>query len=235
MKLHRFYIHEMHNKYGPVELAESVWIHNEHLLNQWLKVLRYKVGDELVLFNDKEERLYAVKEIEFPHSVKLGLITELDRQVPEKRVTLLWALLKNDKNDWVIQKATELGVHEFVPIITGRSEKQTINIERSYKIIIEAAEQCGRADIPKLRDPILLHEALKEYGSENLYVCEQTHHQNEINDELNKAYVLVGPEGGWTDEEKKEFVNSNFKHLKLARFTLRAETACIIAVSKLLN
>lgn len=224
----------MHNKYGSIELSESVWIHNEHLLNQWLKVLRFKVGDELVLFNDQEERLYKIKEIEYPHSVKLGLVTELDRKLPTKKVVLLWAVLKKDKNDWVIQKATELGVRELVPIITQRSEKQNINIERAQKIIIEAAEQCGRADIPIIREPILLHEALAEYSNLNLYICEQHSQQDFINNSTNEVCVLIGPEGGWSDAEKAEFANLNLNHLKISNFTLRAETAAVIAVSKLI-
>lgn len=234
MKLHRFYIHEMHNKYGSIELGESVWIHNEHLLNQWLKVLRFKIGDELVLFNDKEERLYSIKDIEFPHSVKLKLVTELERTLPSKKIILIWAILKKDKNDWVMQKATELGVHELVPIISERSEKLNINTERAQKIITEAAEQCGRANIPIIREPILLHEALEEYGKLNLYVCEQ--HNQQLNNNISNdvACALVGPEGGWSDDEKAEFENRNLNHIKLSDFTLRAETAAVIAVSKLL-
>lgn len=230
MKLHRFYIHEMHNKYGKINMSEAVWIHDEGLLNQWLKVLRYRKGDELVLFNDQEERLYKISDIEYPHSVKLMMITELERKLPTKKITLIWSILKKDKNDWVIQKATEIGVRDLVPVISDRSEKTNINIDRAKKIIVEASEQCGRSDIPIIREPILLSEALAEYSS-NLFICEQGGNNN-IDNNFDEAKLLIGPEGGWSDNEKVRFKELSLNHLAISNFTLRAETAAIVAISK---
>lgn len=235
MKLHRFYIHEMHNRFGDIALGKEVWVHDEALLHQWLRVLRYRIGDELVVFNDAEERLYKIVKIEGDASVKLELITELERKLPEKEVYLLWSVLKKDKNDWVIQKATELGVHKLVPVLADRSEKTGLNIERAQKIIIEAAEQCGRGDIPEIREPIPLHEALEEYKDFPLYICEQHAPVEDTTTELKKLGVLVGPEGGWTDAEKDMFATAGLQHIAISDFTLRAETAAIVAISKLVS
>lgn len=235
MKLHRFYIHEMHNRFGDIALGKEVWVHDETLLHQWLRVLRYRVGDELVVFNDAEERLYKIVKIEGDASVKLELITELERKMPQKEVYLLWSVLKKDKNDWVIQKAVELGVHKLVPVLAERSEKTGLNIERAKKIIIEAAEQCGRGDIPEIREPIFLQEALEEYKDLPLFICEQHSSAVDTAIELEKLGVLIGPEGGWTDTEKVYFTEMGLQHIAISEFTLRAETAAIVVVSKLVS
>lgn len=230
MKLHRFYVHQMHNRFGPVELGHNVWIHDQPLLHQWLRVLRYNVGNKLILFNNQEERLYQISKIDGTVGVQLELVTDMTRLLPKNKVYLLWSLLKNDKNDWVLQKATELGVHKLVPIITKRTEKPFFDIERAQKIITEAAEQCGRADLPEIREPIVLSEAIAEYKDTPLLVCEQ-HDSSQMTLQSQSAVAfLVGPEGGWTDEEKQSFAIAGLNYVAISAFTLRAETAAILAV-----
>jgi 16S rRNA (uracil1498-N3)-methyltransferase len=126
-------------------------------------------------------------------------------------------------------------VHKFVPIIAARSEKTDINLDRAQKIIVEAAEQCGRGDIPELREPIGLHEALEEYKDLPLYICEQHSTSAQAMLELEKVGVLIGPEGGWTDEEKELFASLQLPHIMLSTFTLRAETAAVVAVANILQ
>lgn len=232
MKLHRFYVGGMHDKWGPTTLDHALWVHDERLLNQWLKVLRFRAGNELILFNDETDRIYKITKIEYPHSVHLELVTERERSLPNKHIYLLWSLLKKDKNDWVLQKATELGVRNFVPLMADRSEKTGFVIERAHKILVEAAEQCGRSDIPDIREPITIDEALLEYKDLPLFVCEQGA-DDPVLDDLEKLGVLIGPEGGWTDKERELFANNQIKQLAIAPFTLRAETAAVVAVAKL--
>jgi 16S rRNA (uracil1498-N3)-methyltransferase len=183
-----------------------------------------------VLFNGvNEEKLYRIDRIE-PDAIKITMLTEFERKLPKKEVTLLWSVLKKDKNEWVLQKATELGVSHFVPVISDRGEKTGLNIERAQKIIIEASEQCGRGDIPTIREPLSLVTAIKEYKDVlMLFVCEQGSDVGEQNTVAQSVGILVGPEGGWSDEERELFIQNNFPHLGLSDFTLRAETACIVA------
>jgi 16S rRNA (uracil1498-N3)-methyltransferase len=235
MRLHRFYVGGVHDKWGPLELTHEVWVHDARLLNQWLKVLRYRQNDQLVLFNDETERIYKIIKIEQPHSVGLELVTETERTVPSKHLYLLWSLLKKDKNDWVLQKATELGVRNFVPILAARSEKTGFDIERAKKIIIEAAEQCGRSDIPDVREPITIEEAVKEYAELPLFVCEQSTEKLSLDMGIQKIGVLVGPEGGWAETELEMFKEYKLQHIAIAQFTLRAETAAVTVAGKLLQ
>lgn len=232
MKLHRFYVGSVHDKWGPLELDHVMWIHDDRLLNQWLRVLRFRPNDQLVLFNDETERIYKITKIEFPHSVHLELVTELERKIPSKHIYLLWSLLKKDKNDWVLQKGTELGVRNFVPIIAERSEKTGFVIERAHKILVEAAEQSGRADIPDVREPITTATAVAEYTNMPLLICEQGEQSVDVK-ALEAAALLIGPEGGWSAAERQLFIDNNIQHIALSPFTLRAETAAIIAAAQI--
>jgi 16S rRNA (uracil1498-N3)-methyltransferase len=228
MRLHRFYV-------GPdLELSHDFWVHNEGLVHQWKNVLRMQPGQELTLFDGVEhERLYKIVEIK-DNGAHLIHVTDFERKLPKREIYLLWALLKKDKNDWVLQKGTELGVSHFIPLLADRSEKTGFNVERARKIIIEAAEQCGRSDIPNVRGPMNVKTALEESKDKvELYICEQD--GSDVTPSGNSAGILVGPEGGWSDNEKEFFQKNNLKHLNLHDFTLRAETAAVAAVTKLIQ
>lgn len=229
MRLHRFYIEP------TTPLKQDFWLHEPALLAQWQKVLRFRPGQEVVLFDGIEhERLYKITELK-PNEAHLEHVTDFVRQVPAKEITLLWALLKKDKNDWVLQKCTELGVRHFVPLLAERSEKIGFNLERARKIVIEAAEQCGRGDIPSVREPLTVATAIDDYQPKlQLLVCDKSKakEEPEIN---NPAGVLIGPEGGWSDAENTLFSTAGLALLDLHDFTLRAETACVVAITKLLQ
>lgn len=228
MRLHRFYVG------NKLEINHDFWLHDERLLNQWNRVLRFRDDQEVILFNETHERLYKIIEIK-PDEAHLIHVTDFKRKTPSKDIYLLWSLLKNDKNDWVLQKCTELGVSHFIPLLADRSEKTGFNVERSEKIVIEAAEQCGRSDIPNIREPMGIDTAITELGDKvQLYICEQ-HSSDDVESPNGAMGVLIGPEGGWSDHEKSLFKENNLKHLNLHDFTLRAETAAVAATTKLLQ
>lgn len=230
MKLHRYYLVD-------TDLTHDFWMDNPELFHQWTKVLRYDIGREVVLFNDKREvRLYKIVKIG-NDAVHVELVTEMDPQTPIRELYLCFALLKKDKNEWILQKGTELGVSHFVPLLTDRTEKTGWNRERAEKIVIEAAEQCERADIPRLREPLSPQKFIEEIKDDiEIVVAEQGDTEiSSINHQISKPMaVLIGPEGGWSDEEKQYFADNNIKHISLSGFTLRAETAAITAAARLI-
>lgn len=227
MKIHRFYTPDS-------KLDHDFWLKDETILRQWQSVLRFRPGQQVILFDGVEhDRLYKIVELT-KDEAHLELVTDYQRQLPKKNVYLFWSLLKKDKNDWVLQKCTELGVSHFVPMIADRSEKTGFNSERGKKIIIEAAEQCGRSDIPTLRDPLHVAKAIEQYQDKLiLAICEQGE-ADDLKDSSDVG-VLIGPEGGWSDAEKQLFKDQNLKHIAIHDFTLRAETAAVTVAGKVLS
>lgn len=234
MKLHRFYVGERWEREIQHFGDSRCWVQDKELTHQWQKVLRYRVGDELTLFDGSIEVLYKISEIK-NDEIALQKVTEISPKKPTKHVLLAWSLLKKDKNDWVIQKATEIGVTHFAPIESERSEKTGFNKERATKILIEASEQCGRIDIPKIDEPLTLSNVIKTYKQAyNLYICNEESDVNKIDLEDNIG-ILIGPEGGWSDKEIELLKNENINFLNLGHLTLRAETAAIVAATKILG
>jgi 16S rRNA (uracil1498-N3)-methyltransferase len=229
MRLHRFYVHPEEHK-----LAHKLWLRDERIIPQWQKVLRYRPGQEVVLFDGLEhERLYKIVEFD-KDAAHLEYIADFERKLPKKDIYLAWALLKKDKNDWVLQKCTELGINHFVPLLTKRCEKTGFNEERAKKIVIEASEQCGRGNIPNIREPMNPSTLIKELkGKVPILVCEQTG-INQIDTNLQKCVLMIGPEGGWSENELQLFDAQDVTKINLGDFTHRAETASIVAASKLL-
>ncbi len=229
MRLHRFYLAP------PIELKHDFWLHDERIIHQWRNVLRFQVGQELVLFDGfGHDRLYKLTEIT-DREAHLQHVTDFEPKTPKREIYLFFSLLKKDKNDWVLQKCTELGVSHFVPVLADRSEKTGFNLERAEKILIEAAEQCGRSDIPTVREPINIDTVINEFKDKiPLFICEQGEEGLDSNN-LESAGVFIGPEGGWSDREKSVFMQNQLLHINLHDFTLRAETAAVTACAKMLQ
>src|SRR5690606_2292821 len=114
-----------------------------------------------------------------------------------------------------------------------RCDKTGFNEERARRIVIEAAEQCGRSNIPSLREPLHPQKLIEELkDTKTIIVCEET--GSSTIPMTDQAVLLVGPEGGWSDDEKSYFAQAGITLANIGDFTHRAETAAIVAASKLL-
>ena len=228
MKIHRFYVPD-------VSLTQDFWLHDEALLHQWNNVLRFRPAQQVVLFDGQsEERLYQISELSKTEA-HLVMKTEMTRKLPKRHIYLFWSLLKKDNNELVLQKCTELGVTNFVPIISERSIRKDFNLERAKKIVIEASEQCGRSDIPAIREPLRLPTALDEYKNEiRLIFCDERGDNTDesLRGSDRPAGLFIGPEGGWSENEIKLFKSAGAIHANIHGLTLRAETAAISVVAK---
>ncbi len=227
MTLHRFFYDN--------DLTHNLWIDNPGLVKQWQKVLRFRIDDDLVLFNrSREVRLYKIDRMSNT-GVHLKLITEMKPQLPSAEVYLVWSLLKGEHNDLVLQKCTELGVSHFVPVISDRTIKSGFSIERAERIILESVEQCERADIPTISEPQDVKEAvnrLKKHAQ--VLVCMERQDSVTKADQSRPIAIVIGPEGGWSDKEKDFFAEEALDNMQLGQFVLRGETACIAAAAKVL-
>lgn len=230
MRVHRFYTGD------ELKLKKDFWIHDPAMLWQWNKVLRFREGQEVTLFDGLQtDRLYKIARLDKTEA-HLQMITELERTLPKRNIYLLWSLLKSDNNEHILQKCTELGVSNFVPLITDRTIKKEFNMERATKIVQEASEQCGRSNIPHIREPVHLQKALEEYKEHLMIFIAHKGHSTPGQYKPGQKYgVLIGPEGGWSEAEQEIFARENYAGLDLGDFTLRAETAAIVASAKLLQ
>lgn len=231
MRLHRFYI----SKTIPEEEFD---ITDKELIHQWKTVFRYNVGSQVIIFNgDGFDYLVMITSIR-----NLGATVEIIKKMkvknkPKLNIYLCAGVIKKDNFEFVVQKATELGVCAIVPVLCERSEKKNINMERLLKIAKEASEQSGRGDVPLIHEIVELEDLLKsDFLPHNKAVL---HLEGEyIGDYLSRNQTkdlafFVGTEGGWSEREIKVFAENNVMSVCLGPQVLRAETASI-AVSSLL-
>lgn len=175
--------------------------------------------------------------------VEFALLEELPAEQPRLQVVLLLSVVKFDAFEWAIEKATELGVAEIVPLAAARSEKALIaaaekRSERWRKIVLEAAQQSRRVRLPVLQ-PVAKAEAAFVTQADRLGIfLSEREDAPALRNVLrgraaSKAVLAIGPEGGWTDEERGLAVKAEFLEASLGRLILRTETAVIAALASL--
>lgn len=214
--------------------AALVGAHAEHLS----RVLRARVGQEFDISTGnvvRRGRIIAVESgrIEF----------ELAEEVPggtELAVTLLLSIFKFDRMEWAIEKCTELGVKEFVPLIAERTDPHLAaaagkRLERWRRIAREASEQSRRVQPPSITDPMKLKAAADLPGKMRIVLAEFNASAS-LKEALEgkpgePVAIAVGPEGGWTEREHQAFTQAGWLAASLGTTILRAETAAVAAVA----
>ena len=200
------------------------------------KVMRVKVGKSFSLFNQSGEWEAKINEI-LKGIVEFTVLKKLREKDNEKNIWLAFAPIKSNFFNFMIQKATELGVTKFVPIITDRTIVRKINYERIEKIIIEASEQSNRIKVPKVEKTQNLNLFLKNNNHKiNIIFGDlNTENQNldpKIKKENKPICIIIGPEGDFTESEREQILNfKDVQSLKINNNILRTETAAISAIS----
>ena len=196
-------------------------------------VLRLGAGSELLVFDGLSgEWLARISE-----AAKKRMTLSIERKTREAEsipdVWLAFAPVKRAQTDWLIEKATELGAARLVPVMTQRTVAERVRLDRLESIAIEAAEQCGRTRVPEIAEPMKLARFIKELDpARRLYFADESG-----GDALagtfreGPAAILVGPEGGFTDEERTLVRGSGAAAISLGPRILRAETAALAALS----
>ncbi len=225
MRLHRFFIET------PID-GTSVPILDEKLIHQWKNVFRYTEGDEVTLFDGGGFEYLAKIEYLDSKKAQVSIISKKEGIIPSKKITLYQSLVKKDKMEWIAEKATELGVSKIVPMISERSEKKDLNLDRIRKIVIEASEQCGRANVPEIGEIMNLESGIMNYAKSAIVLDpsgSSSHDSYFINH--NSFALFIGPEGGWSLSELDLFKQKGAQVISLGPLTLRAETAAIAALA----
>ena len=156
----------------------------------------------------------------------------------QKKIWLAFAPLKQNPLNFMIQKATELGIQKFIPLVCERSIVKNINAERIKKIIIESSEQSNRLSIPEIKKIEPLKNFLKIFSKNGCIIfCDINTHEKNLKKILTKKIegpicILVGPEGDFSETERQLIINLKQAYpLSLASNILKAETAAIAAVT----
>jgi len=196
-------------------------------------VLRMGPGDELLIFDGSSGEWLA----RITESAKKRMVLTVGRQTREPEnipdVWLAFAPVKRTQTDWLVEKATELGVSRLQPVMTQRTNTERVKLGRLHAIAIEAAEQCGRTRLPDIAEPISLKLLLSEVSGRTLYFADEGGGEAAAGAfRPGPAVILTGPEGGFTDEERALVrAAGNSVAVSLGPRILRAETAALAALA----
>ena len=198
------------------------------------KVMRVKENEVFSLFNSNCE--WEAKVLSISKSIiEFKIIKQLrQKENIKKELWLAFSPIKSNYQNFMIQKATELGVTKFLPIIFDRTVVRKINKERLEKIIIEASEQSNRINLPKIEEPQSLNNFL-ETNSIDLILTDLNSNNNKIDKSKltdKPVCIIIGPEGDFSEDERQEILAfKGVQPIKINENILRSETAVISAIS----
>jgi len=213
-----------------VDMTEKLNKSQSHYL---IKVMRLKESDVFSLFNNNGEWEAKILNIS-KNVVEFEIIKQLRKKDNLKELWLAFSPIKSNYQNFMIQKATELGVTKFLPIIFDRTVVRKINKDRLEKIVIEAAEQSNRINVPIFEDSQDLDNFLKN-KSMNLIFTDLNSNNKKIDKSkfMDKPIcIIVGPEGDFSELEREKILTfKGVQALKISENILRSETAVISAIS----
>lgn len=228
MKLHRFI--------GDFDFTgEELTVTDREIAHQIKDVLRIEKEERLVLVSESGQEVLAEIQ-DFIDGLPLVRIIERLESSNQVicRVSLYCAILKRENFELVVQKATELGVTEIIPVITERTIKLGLKMDRLRKIAKEASEQSGRSLVPIIFEPQTFKVALADSQRHEAMIMLDPEGASRISSlPVSSVGVFVGPEGGWTEAELTLAKESGLNVMNLGTIILRGETAAMIAVDRL--
>lgn len=232
-----FFIAEPHIVQGTLTITGP-------LLDHLRKSLRVTIGEKLWVGDGRRRRYFIQVRAMTPRELKGHVLEEQEGpRLRHPRVILAQAILKGDRMDWAIQKATELGVASLVPIISERViarpriERLGHQQERWQRIAFEAAQQAERWDVPEVHAPTDLVPWLRSASGAVKVILSERSDGGSLdtfswpNDADSRILILIGPEGGWTATEREVAYASGFTSVSLGTRILRAETAAVAALA----
>jgi 16S rRNA (uracil1498-N3)-methyltransferase len=223
---------------APLKINDKVML-DEYASHHLIKVLRFPQGQDITLFNgDGNNYQPSVLSTQKQCEVHINSC-EPNLSESSLNLTLAQGIAKGDKMDFLIQKAVELGVNQVIPIFTEhcvvrlKCEKLKKRMQHWRKIIIGACEQSGRSVVPELAEPLDLTALMgRDFG--HVFVL---HHRAEKSllefEKINKVAIVIGPEGGLSDEEIAYTIQQGAQPLLLGSRVLRTETASLAALANM--
>src|SRR6476620_111837 len=205
-----------------------------------VQVLRMKEGEQLQLTDGKGNLLTAkIINADRKHCT-VNVEEERFQQSPARKISIAISLLKNaSRFEWFLEKATEIGASEIIPLLCERTERQHFRFDRMNNILISAMLQSQKTWLPVLHEPQLFEKIVSSsvYLQKFIAHCETDKEKNNLASVVkqNQLQILIGPEGDFTKEEIEKAIQKNYQPVSLGDTRLRAETAAIIAATLLMN
>ncbi|MEP6845941.1 MAG: RsmE family RNA methyltransferase [Panacibacter sp.] len=219
--------------------AEDQIILPEETSKHCIQVLRMQEAEQMIITDGKGKLLTAtILNADRKHCVvKVNAIHQEEQN--KRRITIAMSLLKNTSRfEWFLEKATEIGISEIMPLICKRTEKQYFRLDRMRQIVVSAMLQSRQSWLPLLHEPILFDKVAMENPCTTKLIahCEEEQKQQiaKINT-TDKTIILIGPEGDFSPEEIQLAQQKNYIPVSLGTTRLRTETAGIVAATLLKN
>jgi 16S rRNA (uracil1498-N3)-methyltransferase len=203
-----------------------------------VNVLRQKPGAQILVFNGRDGEWSAVLREIKKRSATIEVARQVRPQISGPDIVYAFAPLKRARLDYMVQKATELGVAALQPVLTKFTLAERVNLDRMRANVVEAAEQCGVLWTPDVRAPISFQHFLDNWPFERpLIFCDEGAAAARPIDALERIAspsvgVLIGPEGGFSEDERQTLLRLDFVHpLSLGPRIMRADTAAVAALT----
>lgn len=196
-----------------------------------IQVLRMEQGEEMLLTDGKGRKAHAV--ITVPDRKRCIVTVKSYKEVPPRPVQLSLAIAftkNNSRNEWLLEKATEMGIDHIYPLICMRSEKEKLNTDRLKGIMVAAMLQSQQCFLPQLHEPASLKKFITSRGEEQKLIahCAETETRNALLMQMlpkKNTLILIGPEGDFTSDEIALSLENGFTPISLGANRLRTETA----------
>lgn len=217
--------------YCPELLNDSSFLSNEESIHCF-KVLRKKIGDHIYLIDGVGGFYEAIITFASRKKVVFNIIKKWNQpQSPYSLHIAIAPTKNNDRFEWFLEKATEIGVDEVTPIICEHSERKMIKNERMEKIILSAAKQSLKSKLPKINEVTYFNDFINKNHNSHCFIahCLTTKKKKLKNEIVSESTILIGPEGDFTTLEVEVALKNNFIPISLGPSRLRTETAGVIA------
>ena len=197
-----------------------------------LSVMRLKVGQKVLFFNGNDGEFDGIINSIEKKKTTIKILSKEREVNDQQKVVLAFCPPKGNKLDFLIQKSTEIGVKEFIPVISDHTINRKINIDRLNKIIIESAEQSNQIQLPNLQNPLSFDSFVNNFSKSTILFADINSLNSSLDEIIEKKQsnyiLLIGPEGDFSSKEREVIVQKkNFKSFSLGSTILRSETAAI--------
>ena len=228
---------------NPKDIKDKIFIIENEQFHYLSTVRRFSVGDEINIFDGLGNSYKARIDNIDKKSLKGTILSSKTLILSDNKISLYTAIPKGERFDWLIEKASEIGVSKIVPVIYMRSVVKELSenkIERYKKISISASSQSWRADIMPIETPVKFAEIIEQVSSQentlNVLPWESEEENNifdllKENKEIKNINIFIGPEGGFDKTEIDIALQNGFKTVTLGKNILRVETAAIVSAS----